>query len=131
MSWGENWPMGLMVASALLFVGALFAIARFLRNTSERQEGLDLLAPEDHDETPPERRRSTEGFISVGLLAFVVAMTVTHVAFAHRPDRDRQLPPDGVLWTSEALLRDFFPSSERVAYQRMRSEEHTSELQSH
>jgi len=117
MNWMENWPTALMWASVLLFVGALFAIVRFLRNASDPQDGLDWPSQEDLEETHPERRRSTHGSISVGLLAFVVAMAVSYVAFAHRPPRARELPPDGVLWAPEALLRDFFPASERVAYQ--------------
>ncbi|NNE17426.1 MAG: hypothetical protein HKN10_03005, partial [Myxococcales bacterium] len=117
MNWTENWPTGLMWVSVLLFVGALFGVVRFLRNASERRDGLDWSADEDADEIHPERRPSTKGFIAVGILVFVVGMALSYVALAHRPDRDRVLPPDGVLWTPEALLRDFFRSSEEVTYQ--------------
>ncbi len=120
MNWTENWPMSLMGASILLLIVGLLAVVRFLRNASDREDGLDWRTDDDLEEAHrTEGRRSTEGFIAVGLLAFIVAMAVTSVAFAHRPARARVLPPDGVLWTPEALLRDFFPSAERVAYQAM------------
>ncbi len=47
-------------------------------------------------------------------------MALSYVALAHGPSPNRGLPPDGVLWTSDALLREFFPSSDRVAYERVR-----------
>ncbi|MBT8467871.1 MAG: hypothetical protein KJN97_03885, partial [Deltaproteobacteria bacterium] len=119
MNWTENWPTVLMWGSVLLIVGTLFAVLRFLRNASDPQDELDWPPEEDLKETRPDRRPSTRGFVPVGVLAIMVAMAVSYVAFAHRPDGDRVLPPDGVLWTPEALLRDFFPSSERVAYQQM------------
>jgi len=117
MNWAEDWPMGLMAVSVLFLIGGLLAAVRFLRYASDREDRLESPPPEGLEGTHPERRRSTEGLISVGLLAFVVVMSVSYVALAHRPARDRVLPPDGVLWTPEALLRDFFSSSERVAYQ--------------
>jgi len=116
--------MGLMWVSVLLFIGALFAIVRFLRNASD--------APDDAHDWPAEAdlegmrvgpRRCTQRCFWVGLLAFVVAMALSYVAFAHRPPVDRGLPPNGVLWTAEALLRDFFPSSEQVAYERIQPPE--------
>jgi hypothetical protein len=120
MSWMENWPTALMWASILLFVGALFAIARFLRNASDpRDDALDWPAAEDLEKTDADRRRSSEGFISLGLVAFVVATAVSCVAFAHRPDRDRALPSNGILWTPQVLLRDSFPTSERVTHQKI------------
>ncbi len=35
MSWAEDWPSVLMWASVALFVGALFAIVRFIKNSSD------------------------------------------------------------------------------------------------
>ena len=110
MDWSMSWPIGLMWVSVLFFVGALFAVARFLRNASEpREDALDWPANAEFEEEDVERSRSTKRFIVVGVLAFLVAMAVSYVAFAHGPSRDRTLPPDGVLWTAETLLRHFFP----------------------
>ncbi len=49
----------------------------------------------------------------------VVLAQASGAASAHSPARDSSLPPDGVFWTAEELLRDFFPSSERVSYRRL------------
>lgn len=111
--------MALMWASLFLFLGTLFAVVRFLKNSSDGPEGLEWPADEDLEDIHPDRGHSTEGFIVVGLLAFTIAIAVSYVGFAHDPGRDRPLPPDGVLWTPEALLRDFFQSSEQVHYKRM------------
>jgi len=120
MDWSMSWPMGLMWISVFFFVGALFAVARFLRNAAEpREDELGWSADEDLRETDVQRTRSVKGLILIGLLVLLVAMAVSYVALAHGPSRHRALPPDGVLWTTETLLRDFFPASERVAYERV------------
>lgn len=123
MNWTDHWPMGLMWASLLLFVGTLIAVIRFLNNASERSDGRaepgdENRADDDCIDTRPGRSRSSEGSVVLGLMVFVVAVTVSYAALAHRPGEDRALPRDGVLWTPKALLRDFFVSSERVEYQR-------------
>ena len=129
MSSAEDWPTVLMWASMALLAGALLAIVQFVRNSSESQDGHDWRSAEDFRKTDSEPRRSARGFISLGLLVVVVLVTMASIALAHGPDRDRPLPPNGVLWTAEALLRDFFASSDRVGYRKVSlTHEETTQL---
>ena len=129
MSSAEDWPTVLMWASMALLAGALLAIVQFVRNSSESQDGHDWRSAEDFRKTDSEPRRSARGFISLGLLVVVVLVTMASTALAHGPDRDRPLPPNGVLWTAEALLRDFFASSDRVGYRKVSlTHEETTQL---
>ena len=129
MSWADDWPTALMGASMALFVGAFFAVVQFVRNSSESQERYDGRADTGLAGTDSKRRRSEEGFVSLGLLVVVVLAAMASVTLAHTPGRDRPLPPNGVLWTAEALLRDFFPSSDRVGYRKVSlTHEETTQL---
>ena len=129
MSWADDWPTALMWASMALFVGAFFAVVQFVRNSSESQDIYDWRAEADLAETDSNRRRAEKGFVSLGLLVVVVLMAMASIALAHTPGRDRPLPPNGVLWTAEALLRDFFPSSDRVVYRKVSlTHEETTQL---
>lgn len=119
MSWAEDWPSVLMWASVALFVGALFAIVRFVRNSSDSAQPQHRPDREGLQDVDPKRPRSAEGLVSMGLLIVLVVATIGATALAHGPGRDRPLPPNGVLWSVEALLRDFFPSSNRVVYQKI------------
>lgn len=116
MSWADDWPTILMWGSGALFVAALFAIVRFIRNSSDPAGPGDWPSDEDFRDADSKRSRSVEGFVLLGLLVMLVAAGVAATALAHAPDRERLLPPNGVLWSAEALLQDFFPSSSRVVY---------------
>ena len=129
MNWADDWPTALMWASMALFVGALFAVVQFVGNSSESQGRYDGRADAGRAGTDSKRRRSEEGFVSLGLLIVVVLAAMASVALAHTPGRDRPLPPNGVLWTAEALLRDFFASSDRVGYRKVSlTHEETTQL---
>lgn len=119
MRWADDWPTVLMWASGALFVATLLAIVRFVRNSSDWGGPCDWPQSKAPRETDSNRSRSVQGFILLGLLVILVVAMVAATALAHAPDRERPLPPNGVLWSAEALLRDFFPSSNQVVYRKI------------
>ncbi len=119
MSWAEDWPSVLMWASVALFVGALLAIVRFVRSFSGKTQRPGWPDHEGLPQADSKQPRSAEGFVSAVLLVLFFGATIGATALAHGPGRDRPLPTNGVLWSAEALLRDFFPSSDQVVYRKI------------